>query len=200
MPARQTAHLDPRSPFVVDTRELGRRPGSMRELRRDLAAPADWRLELVEVPTGSPVELELRLESVVDGVLVSAEVHAPLSAECGRCLEPVTSRLDLSVSELFVYEPEADDDEVPVLDGDLIDLEPVLRDAVVLALPLNPVCSPDCAGLCARCGARLADVGRDHAHDDLDPRWAALRSLTESGSAPAPRSGTMDPADNPEEH
>jgi uncharacterized protein len=190
MPARQPAHLDPRSPFVLDTRELGRRPGSMREFRRELAAPQGWELELVRVPAGSSVELDLRLESVVEGVLVSAELHAPLAAECGRCLEPVVQRLDVPVAELFVYEPEAGDDEVPVLDGDFVDLEPVLRDAVVLALPLNPICADDCAGLCAGCGARLADVEPDHTHDSLDPRWSVL----------APLQAATDSAANPEEH
>ena len=201
MPARPPASADPRSSFVIDTRELGRRPGSMRELRREFAAPAGWGLELVRVPPGGPVELDLRLESVVEGVWVSAELHAPLEAECGRCLEPVSAQIDLPVAELFVYQPEPDDDEVPVLDGDLIDLEPILRDAVVLALPLNPVCAEDCAGLCPRCGARRAEVGPDHAHDDLDPRWAVLAPWQDSSA----ESATMDPAgtqsgDNPEEH
>jgi uncharacterized protein len=190
MPARPPAHLDPRSPFVLDTRELGRRPGSMREFRRELPAPSGWGLELVRVPVGSSVELDLRLESVVEGVLVSAELHVPLAAECGRCLEPVVQRLDVPVAELFVYEPEADDDEVPVLDGDYVDLEPVLRDAVVLALPLNPICAQDCAGLCVGCGVRLADLGPDHGHDDVDSRWSAL----------APLQATMDITDQPEEH
>jgi uncharacterized protein len=190
MPARPPAHLDPRSPFVLDTRELGRRPGSMREFRRELPAPSGWGLELVRVPAGSSVELDLRLESVVEGVLVSAKLHAPLAAECGRCLEPVVQRLDVPVAELFVYEPEADDDEVPVLDGDFVDLEPVLRDAVVLALPLNPICAEDCAGLCVSCGVRLSEVAPDHAHAEIDSRWSAL----------APLQATMDITDQPEEH
>jgi uncharacterized protein len=149
----------------------------MRELRREILAPAGWEVELVRVPVGATVELDLRLESVVEGVLVSLEVHAPLAAECGRCLDPLTTQLDVPVAELFVYEPESGDDEVPVVDGDYLDLEPVLRDAIVLALPLNPVCAQDCAGLCARCGARMADVEPDHRHDDADPRWAALAGL-----------------------
>jgi uncharacterized protein len=149
---------------------------------------------VVLVPAGSAVELELRLESVVDGVLVSAKVHAPLSAECGRCLEPVDDALDLSVAELFLYGPDPDDDEVPVVDGDLVDLEPVIRDAVVLALPFNPLCSPDCAGLCVTCGVRLDEVDADHSHEVLDPRWAALARVKEQISAP---SATMDAADAP---
>ncbi|HEX3823227.1 MAG TPA: YceD family protein [Mycobacteriales bacterium] len=177
MSSRPPAHIDPRSPFVLDTRELGRRPGSMRELHREVIAPSGWEVELVSVPAGATVELDVRLESVVEGVLVSLEVHAPLAAECGRCLDPVSTVLDVPVAELFVYEPEADDDEVPVVDGDFVDLEPLLRDAIVLALPLNPVCDGDCPGLCVTCGARLADVEPDHRHDELDPRWAALAGL-----------------------
>jgi uncharacterized protein len=177
VPARPSAHIDPQSPFVLDTRELGRRPGSMRELRRELVAPAGWELELVRVPAGARVELDVRLESVVDGVLVSAEVHAPLAAECGRCLDPVSTELDVGVAELFVYEPVGEDEELPVLEGDLVNLEPVLRDAIVLALPLNPVCTQDCAGLCASCGERLADLEPGHGHDVVDPRWAALAGL-----------------------
>jgi uncharacterized protein len=173
---------------VLDTRELGRRPGSMRELHREIAAPAGWEIELVRVPVGATVELDLRLESVVEGVLVSLDVHAPLAAECGRCLDPVTTQLDVPVAELFVYEPEADDDEVPVVDGDFVDLEPVLRDAIVLALPLNPICAEDCAGLCASCGARMADVEPDHRHEDRDPRWAALAVLEQKSRD----SATMD--------
>jgi uncharacterized protein len=188
VPSRPPAHIDPRSPFVLDTRELGRRPGSMRELRREILAPPGWEVELVRVPAGATVELDLRLESVVEGVLVSLEVHAPLAAECGRCLDPLTTQLDVPVAELFVYEPDADDDEVPVVDGDFVDLEPVLRDAIVLALPLNPICAEDCAGLCARCGARLADVEPDHAHDERDPRWAALAGLAHKSED----SATMD--------
>jgi uncharacterized protein len=201
MSPRPTAHVDPRSPYVLDTRELGRRPGSMLEFRREVPAPDDWGLELVKVPSGTPVELDLRLESVVDGVLVTAEVHAPLTAECGRCLEPVETVLDVPVTELFVYDAEPDDDEVPALDGDFVDLEAVLRDAVVLALPLNPVCSEDCSGLCVGCGERLDDLEPGHSHDVVDPRWAALSGLNPATlDTTTPSSATMDapdPADGP---
>jgi uncharacterized protein len=170
--------LDPRSPFVLDTRELGRRPGSMTRVRRVLDAPRDWGLELVQVPAGAPVELDFRLESVVEGVLITGEVHAPIRAECGRCLDPVDDAVAVDVQELFTYEPVDATDEQPLLVGDFIDLEPLVRDAVVLGLPANPVCTDDCPGLCTTCGARLADVEDNHRHDELDPRWAALAQLT----------------------
>src|SRR5262249_1883964 len=158
---------------VLDTRDLGRRAGSMREVRRDVIAPDSWALELVRVPAGASVELDLRLESVMDGVYLSGTAVAPVSAGCGRCLDPISLELDAPLQELFAYEPDPEDAEAPVLDGDLIDLEGLLRDAVVLALPLNPLCEPDCRGLCPGCGARLAEVGPEHHHDAIDPRWAA---------------------------
>ncbi|MDQ1746373.1 MAG: hypothetical protein QOD07_636 [Frankiaceae bacterium] len=186
MSARRPVHLDPRSPLVLDTRELGRRPGSMRHVRRTVDAPADWALGLVRVPAGADVELDFRLEAVMEGVLVTGTADAPLAAECGRCLEPTTDRLTVDVQDLFGYERSPDDPEAPILDGDLLDLTGLLRDAVLLALPLNPVCSDDCPGLCPGCGGKLADLGPDHSHDTLDPRWAALGTLAPDRSPSTP--------------
>lgn len=171
--------LDPRKPLVLDTRELGRRPGSMRELVRTVPAPEGLGIvDLIGVPTGADLELDLRLESVMEGVLVSGTVVAPVAGECGRCLEPVTDVLHVRVQELFAYAAEeGEEDDVSLMEGDLLDLEPTLRDAVVLALPLTPLCDPDCAGLCPDCGERLDDLPADHAHDASDPRWSALQDL-----------------------
>jgi len=124
----------------------------------------------------------MRLEAVVEGVLVTGTAHAELEGECVRCLEGISSDIDADFCELFVYDdgdtPEqSEDGETSRLQGDLVDLEPLLRDAVVLALPFQPVCREDCPGLCVECGARLADEP-DHRHDDaIDPRWAALQRL-----------------------
>jgi uncharacterized protein len=165
--------------MVLDTRELGRRPGSMRTVRRELTAPGGWGLDLVAVPVGTPVHLDLRLESVMEGVLVSGTVRAQVDAECGRCLDPLSTTLEVGVQELFAYDPQPEaDEDLLAVDGDYLDLEPVLRDAVVLALPVNPVCDIDCAGLCAGCGVKIAELPADHAHDAPDPRWAALSSLS----------------------
>ena len=153
----------------------------MRTVSRTVPAPAGLRGELVGVPDGSDLVLDLRLESVSEGVLVSGTAQVALSGECARCLEPLTESLEVDVKQLFVYpghENEADDDEIGRLVDDYIDLEPLLRDAVVLALPLAPVCRDDCPGLCPDCGARLAEVGPDHGHDEVDPRWAALRAMS----------------------
>lgn len=186
---RSATHVDPRGPFVLDTRELGRRAGSMLRVRRTVAAPEEWHLELVRVPAGADVELDLRLEAVMEGVLVSGTVHAPVAADCGRCLQPVTDELTADVQELFGYEPDPGDADLPVLNGDFIDAEPLFRDAVVLALPLNPVCDDDCAGLCSGCGEPWADLDDDHTHDHTDARWAPLAALHQtndpSGDRPA---------------
>ncbi|SDO70616.1 uncharacterized protein SAMN04489867_0371 [Pedococcus dokdonensis] len=184
-------HLNPRSPLVFDTTDLGRRPGSMERLQRTVEAPAVLGTDVIAVPVGSPVELELRLESVVEGVLVTGSVHATATGACVRCLDPVSREVDGRFQELFAYADRAahhravgaDDDETDehVLEGDLFDLEPVLVDTVVPALPFQPVCRDDCPGLCSECGARLAD-DPDHHHEVLDPRWAALSALSAEGN------------------
>jgi uncharacterized protein len=135
---------------------------------------------LVGVPEGAELELTVRLEAVSEGVLVTATGQAPLAGECARCLEPLAQRLDIRSQELFVYSPDVGPDaaEGYSLTGDLLDLEPALRDALVLALPLAPLCRDDCPGLCADCGAQLANAGPGHSHGPaIDPRWAGLQKL-----------------------
>jgi uncharacterized protein len=177
-----TVSLDPRAPLVLDTRELGRRPGSQRQVSFTAPAPADLGIEVLRVPEGSPVEFDLRLEAVMEGVLVTGTAVAELAGECVRCLEPLTDEVEVDLQELFVYEesdtaPDAEDSDVSKLEGDLLDLEPLLRDAVVLSLPFQPLCREDCPGLCIECGARLAD-DPDHQHNEaVDPRWATLQGL-----------------------
>lgn len=165
--------LDPRDGLVLDIRELGRRAGSMIQVGRTVPAPEDLGAGLAVVVPGSQMGLSIRLESVVEGVLASGTASVTVHAECSRCLEPVEWDQTVAFTELFVYEPRPGEEEFPVLDGDLLDLEPVVRDAVVLALPLAPLCAPDCPGLCVQCGARLADEP-GHVHDVMDPRWARL--------------------------
>ncbi|WP_307828091.1 YceD family protein [Nocardioides sp. SYSU D00038] len=166
---------------MLDTRELGRRPGSQRQVELTVPAPADLGIEVLRVTEGSPVGLDLRLEAVMEGVLVTGTAEAALEGECVRCLEPITDEVSVRFQELYLYPDHVldseDDDEASVLEDDLLDLEPVLRDAVVLALPFQPLCMDDCPGLCPECGARLAD-DPDHAHEAaIDPRWAALTTL-----------------------
>jgi uncharacterized protein len=184
--SRPLNKLDPRAPLVLDTRELGRRPGSQREVSRTVPAPADLGIEVLKVPEGTSVEVDLRIEAVMEGVLVTGTAQAVLDGECARCLEPIDDEIEVRFQELFVYDDkDVDPDEeleVSVLQDDLVDLEPLLREAVVLALPFQPLCQDDCPGLCVECGARLADEP-DHGHDEpVDPRWSALAALTEPGN------------------
>ena len=122
----------------------------------------------------------------MEGVLVTGTARAGLEGECARCLEPISDEIEVRFQELFVYDQDVDPDEeleVSKLQDDLVDLEPLLRDAVVLALPFQPLCEDDCPGLCAECGARLAD-DPDHGHDaPVDPRWTALSALAEPDQA-----------------
>jgi len=136
-------------------------------------------VELIGVPEGAEVRMRLRLESVMEGVLVSGEVDVPVTGSCARCLEPLEDTLELDVQELFAYEGStteetSEEDEVRRVEGDFLDLEPLMRDTVVLSLPLAPVCTDDCAGLCVDCGQRLDELPADHHHELVDPRWAGL--------------------------
>jgi uncharacterized metal-binding protein YceD (DUF177 family) len=177
--ASHDARRSAANPWVVELRELGRRAGSLHEVDRTLPAPEGWRVEMIGVPEGAPVRMHLRLESVMEGVLVSGDVEVPLVGSCARCLEPVEDTLELDLQELFAYEGSTteattEEDEVRLVEHDTIDLESLVRDAVVLSLPLAPVCTDDCRGLCVDCGQRLADLPDDHQHEVVDPRWAGL--------------------------
>ena len=178
------------NPWKIDLRELGRRAGAMQELDRAVPAPEEWKVELIGVPAGADVQLRLRLESVMEGVLVSGEVTAPLVGSCARCLEPIEDSLTLDVQELYAYEGStteatSEEDEVRLVEGDYLDLEPMVRDAVVLSLPLSPVCDEDCRGRGVDCGQRLDDLPADHTHEITDPRWAGLAERFASSPAPA---------------
>ncbi|MGW5384640.1 YceD family protein [Nocardia sp. NPDC003963] len=199
MPADTTARSRSGAPrahgagFVLDVRSLGRAPGSMRELRRTVTTTERLGLDLIGVPVGAEVELDLRLQSVSEGVLVTGTLDAPVAGECSRCLEQFTDTVQLSLTELFAYpdsatEQTSSEDEVYRMSDDLIDLEPLVVDQLGLELPLQPLCSPDCPGLCPECGVRMAIAGSDHRHEILDPRWAGLAKFAPG----SPGSGSPD--------
>jgi uncharacterized protein len=159
-------------PLVVDTHELGRQPGTERTYTLTIDAPADLGRDVYGVPEGSAIDIEFRLEAIMEGVLATGTASGQVKGECVRCLIEIDDEFDVDFQELYLYS-DPDEDEL-ALEGDLLDLEPVLRDAVIFALPSNPVCDPDCPGLCPECGARLAD-DPDHTHEAaIDPRWATL--------------------------
>ncbi len=177
-----TSHGPADSPFVVSVRDLARRPGSQQSISRTVSALADFGTEVIGVPEGSDIELDLSLESVSEGIWVSGTATASAVGECSRCLDEVREDVSAPIQGLFAHPDSAsageDDEDVRDFDGEILDLEELVRDAVVTSLPFIPLCDPECPGLCDQCGARLAD-DPDHRHDVVDPRWAALESLTE---------------------
>src|ERR1700722_19473381 len=188
----------PRGALVFDTRTLGRQAGSARTQQLTVPAPDDLRLELARVPVGADMHLDVRFEAVTEGVLVTGSVTAPLAGDCARCLKPLATSVTASFRELYLYqhdkhdkharwerrdENDEQDDEELYLDGDLLDLEPVLRDAVVLALPMSPLCRQDSPGLGVECGVPLGTAGPAHRHDvPRDPRWSALSKFDDQAT------------------
>ena len=177
------AQPDPRSPYVVDTRDFGRRPGVMRTLSDTVPAGKDLGTGVIDgvasVAEGSDLDLDARLEAVVEGVLATGTAVVTVTGECVRCLEPLADvELEAEFQELYFFpgEDTGGDEDALFLVGDLLDLEPVVHDAVVLALPLSPLCREDCQGLCSECGEPLNE-DPDHSHEIADPRWAALANL-----------------------
>ena len=165
-----------RPPFVVDVVALRRHHG-YREHVTIHAPLAGMRVTESEVPDDAPIDVDVTLEAVEGGIIVAGTITAPWVGECRRCLGRIDGTVEATVEELYVREPE--EGEAYPIEGDHIDLEPLARESVVLALPLAPLCRPDCAGLCPTCGADR-NAGPCGCPDrDGDPRWAALDALRE---------------------
>jgi len=183
--------------FKLNTYELPRRAGEMKEYELDIVVKEKFGVELISVPAGGLIEIDARLESVTEGILLSADVYAVAQGECIRCLDPVEIVIERKIQELYNYEPTnergkkkrksstedltSEDLDVAdefMMEGDILDLETPVRDAIVLSLPSNPICSQDCLGLCPECGSKWADLPEDHAHEVIDARWASLGGLT----------------------
>ena len=164
-----------KSQFEISVHDLMHRAGLMRELELDFVLEAPLGEGAAAVATGETIEVDLRLESVHEGVLATGNVYANASSECSRCLEPLNLPVEVDFQELFAYSGTSEDDLT--VQDESIDLDPVIRDAVVLSLPFQPVCSSDCSGLCPECGIRLQDEP-GHAHEAaVDSRWAELQKL-----------------------
>ncbi len=191
-----------RSPYLFSTHDLPRRPGEMREYFVPIEVHDVMGFDILAIATDEPIDIELKLESVSDGVLATANVRSLATGECTRCLDPVEIDIDENFVELYEYsedprivrkrekkmserakakkleEEELDEeDEIRQMDGEDIDLEGPIRDAIILNLPINPLCTPDCPGLCPECGEKWRDLPDDHAHQVTDIRWAGLEGL-----------------------
>ncbi|MGX9790761.1 YceD family protein [Mycobacterium sp. MMS18-G62] len=182
--ANGTARRASRSPLVINISRLGRRPGSMLTFHETVPAPTRIGLDLIAIEEGAPLELDLRIESVSEGALVTGTVSAPTAGECARCLTPITGDVEIELTELFAYPDSATDettdaDELGRVIDDTVDLQQPIIDAVGMALPFAPLCGPDCAGLCPQCGVPLATAEPGHGHEQIDPRWAKLAGMVD---------------------
>ena len=184
--------------FQFNTHELPRRAGEMKEYQLDLEILEPVGVPLVAVPAGDVIEVDMRLESVAEGILLSADIYAIAKGECIRCLDPVEITVERKIQELYRYQPTNDkggkrkkhssrtdtSDEIDLdavdelwLDGNEMNLEVPIRDAIVLDLPVNPLCSEACLGLCPDCGEKWEKLPEDHVHEVIDARWAGLAGL-----------------------
>lgn len=182
------------SPWAVPVAQVASRPGQSKQIDADFPAPSGIGDEIVGVKEGAPVHVSGSFDSIVDGLVFSARVTAPVKAECTRCLKPIERDWGVDVTTFMPYESGEDakgrngevdivageeeaEDVYPLLaDGAWADLEALLRDTLVEALPLQPLCSEDCQGLCSQCGVDLNEHP-DHHHEVTDIRFEALADL-----------------------
>ena len=178
--------MNAKNPFLFSCHDLPRRAGEMREYELTYDEHEPIGVPLLAVPSDGPIYLDLRVEAVAQGVLATGSVSAEAIGECTRCLDPVTFDIEESFQELFHYQvdhrqkpkstavDDLDEDDLLEMDGDFINLDGPIRDALILNLPINPLCSEECEGLCQTCGVKWAELPEDHAHAASDIRWAGL--------------------------
>ncbi|NBW73001.1 MAG: DUF177 domain-containing protein [Microbacteriaceae bacterium] len=163
------------SKFLIQVHDLMHRAGTMREFDTEIVLDADLGAGLAKVPKGGKVFLELRLESVHEGIYVSGTLRTEAVADCARCLDSLKIGIEVDIQELFAYSLQVEDDLV--VSDEQIDLEQVIVDSVVLNLPFTPICSPDCLGLCSECGVKMNE-NPEHAHEaKIDSRWSELEKF-----------------------
>lgn len=181
-----------KSPYAISVLDIVHRPGEMRELEFETTVGERFGNAVIGVDEGAPLFIDARLEALHDGILVTADVDTTATGECVRCLIDIAHPVEVEIQEVFAYsEDEAFEYRVQ---DDHVDLEPVIRDAVVLSLPFQPVCQEDCLGLCPQCGVRLLDnPGHEH-EEPIDPRWATLAGLEGLTEAETPDVRSETPA------
>ena len=190
-----------KNPFLFNTHDLPRRPGEMLEYELTIDSHETLGFEVLAIAADEPIDIDLRIESVAEGVLATATVRTEASGECGRCLDPVFYDVDETFQELYEYvedprqarkknkpgkaghkraqksdDDDLDEDLIRQMDGELIDLDGPIRDAIILNLPINPLCDADCPGLCPDCGIKWIELPEEHEHAPADIRWAGLEN------------------------
>ena len=161
--------------FLIPITDLLHRPGNMRQLTIKETLESEIGTPVARIPVGSNLEIDLRLESVHEGILATGQVFGDGIADCSRCLDEINLEIEVDFQELFAYSSTSDDELV--VDGEHIDIEQVVIDSVVLSLPFQPVCSESCSGLCPECGVKLSkNPGHEH-EKPVDSRFEALKDL-----------------------
>ena len=183
------------SQWAVSVAQVASRPGQSKPIDTVFPAPSGIGDDIVGVREGADVRVVGSFDSIVDGLVFTGRIEAPLTAECTRCLKPIDPDWTVNATLFFPYDaPGADDGrgngEVEIIagedeaedvyplssDGAFADMESPLRDTLVEALPLQPLCREDCLGLCPQCGVDLNE-DPDHHHDVTDIRFAALEQF-----------------------
>ena len=172
----------PTDPFVVSVFDVSHRIGDEREVHLDETLAERWGEGVAYVDKGQVVSVDVRLEGLHDGILVSAEAETEATGECVRCLDPVSIPVRVEFQELFAYSP-TEELEFSVHDNH-VNCEQLVRDAVVLSLPFQPLCDDDCLGLDPETGEKLTEPREQNA-STIDPRWAALEALTSTDKTTA---------------
>jgi uncharacterized protein len=161
-------------PLVFNAAELLRRPGSERRVSVG-STVAELGIVDSRFDPGATVTIALRMESLTDGIIVDGELRAPWADSCRRCLAPAAGEVISVIHERY-QQVITDPDAFPIV-GDQIDLEPMVRENLLLDAPIAPVCRADCAGLCPTCGIDLNLGTCDCLTTVTDPRWDALSQL-----------------------
>jgi len=162
--------------FLLNTHDLPRRAGEMKEYHLAIEFDNPIGIDVIEVPAGV-LNINLRLESVTEGILATGDFETVAKGECIRCLDPIQLKLDRNFQELYFYKADPEQEDQLLLDGDVMNLEAPIRDAIVLELPINPVCDEDCEGLCPECGQKWRELPDTHQHEQIDARWSGLKGL-----------------------
>jgi uncharacterized protein len=177
-----TAQPEPSVDWLIDLHDMPHRTGDVKQVQRSIHVSDGWGTEMIQVDPDQPITLDLTVETVGEGVLVRGQVDFALTGRCARCLNEITDEDSADINQLYLWELSEstgdDDEDFGLIERDQINLEPEIRDAIILDLPLAPLCRDNCSGLCPRCGANLND-DPDHRHEDLvDERWAKLKELS----------------------
>lgn len=161
-------------PYLVNVIDVSHRTGEEIEVHREFPVPEQLGEGFAKVLVGAPMTLDLRFDGLHDGILVAGNVQTTATSECVRCLDPLEIPVQVDFQELFAYSPTEDFDYT--VHENHVNCEPVVRDAVVLSLPFQPLCDEGCWGLDPETGKKLTGP-RAEQDAPIDPRWAALQAL-----------------------